>query len=311
MTVPGYATFAIIYEMDEDDDWHDPKVWAKVNPSTPYVDTLMDFVKEQYEKAVERGGVDLVNSFIKNLNKWQTVGENWIKPDEWKNSTETFDLSLLDGRQVYCGLDLANTRDLSALCILAPPIDPEDEDEPFLIRWLYWIPKEEAETRANLDGLPYNEWADDGFITLTQGNVRDGKQIVHDIVTEVADKYNVVEIAYDRWMSTEIIVDLQEKGAPMLPFGQGYASMSAPTKRMAELVLEKRLWHNHNPVSAWQVGNIVIDMDPAGSIKITRNKCKEKVDGMVALVMAIGAYLGQYKDNSNKSVYDERGIRTI
>ena len=121
----------------------------------------------------------------------------------------------------------------------------------------------------------------------------------------MALKYRIISIAYDRWNSSQLVNGLVDDGAMMSPFGQGYASMSAPTKEMEKYVLKKNVVHGNNPVLRWQIQNVQLRTDPAGNIKIDKARSSEKVDGVVSLVMGIGEYM---TNDTGTSIYDNRGI---
>jgi len=290
--------FALIYDLDEGDDWNDPAVWVKANPALPHIDTLNDFLRSEYDKAKTQGKTKEINFKTKNLNVWTSTHSTWIPDDKWQEAGADFDLSELAGRECYAGLDLASTRDLCSLCLIFPP---ETKEGAFLAVWYHWLPQEEAEEREKNAGIPYTQWAADGWITLTDGNVRHDDLIIDQIVT-LLEKYDIRVIAYDRWGAANIVSKLTEHGLDVQPFGQGYASMSAPTKEVERLVFEKRLNHGNNPVMRWQASNVAVQMDPAENIKVAKNKSTEKVDGMVALVMALGIYMDASMRNETNNV---------
>jgi phage terminase large subunit-like protein len=129
-------------------------------------------------------------------------------------------------------------------------------------------------------------WVRDGFLNTTPGNVIDYRAILSQI-DEDAQRFDVVGIAYDRWGMTQLSQDLQDAGMMVVAFGQGFASMSAPTKEWERLILEQQYRHGANPVMRWMVDNIVVRTDPAGNLKIDKGRSTEKVDGAVAAVMAL------------------------
>lgn len=327
-SIPGESVFAIIYDLDADDDWEDSDNWRKANPSIDYIDTLDKYLEDEYTKAKEQGGSKLINFKVKNLNKWMTVGETWLSDDEWMKGAKEIPESELEGKFCFGGLDLASKRDTTSLCLLFPPQEGLDD---FYAVWRYWLPAEYAKKREKNDGVPYTDWAKKGFIHLTQGNAVDYDFIFQEItgVSHVsisrshlervfdgeglATRFGIKNVAYDRYSESQIIPKLVDEGIEMLPFGQGYRSMSLPAKELERMVAEGQLKHGGNPVSRWQCSNIAITMSPAEDIKIDKSKASEKVDGMVALVMAIGSYMDWAKSeqDAGESVYNERGIITF
>ncbi|MCC7196482.1 MAG: terminase large subunit, partial [Gemmatimonadaceae bacterium] len=172
----------------------------------------------------------------------------------------------------------------------------------------YWHPADHIEERARADMVAYPLWVEQRFIRATPGNIVDYRFIRRDIqrLTRILD---VREIAYDRWSATELVQDLQDQdGVTMVEFGQGYASMNAPACELERRVLGGLVALPDNPVLTWQASNVVVRMDPAGNIKPDKEKSRKRIDGIVALVMALGrATVGA----NERSVYQERGIRTL
>jgi phage terminase large subunit-like protein len=198
----------------------------------------------------------------------------------------------------YAGLDLASVRDVSAFVLIIP------EDNRFTIIPYFFTPKDNAFIRSRRDQVDYIGWEKEGLMELTPGDVTDYKYIEKRI-KEVAEIVNIKEIAYDRWNSSMLVNSLVEDNLPMIPYGQGFASLSAPTKELEKLILGKQLNHGGNKVLRWMASNVAVKSDPAGNIKFDKSKATEKIDGMVSLVMAIGSYMN---DDTEESSYDDRGI---
>ena len=134
--------------------------------------------------------------------------------------------------------------------------------------------------------VPYDVWEKQGYLLSTEGNVIHYDFIEH-FINELAEKCHILEIAVDRWNATQMIQNLEGDGFAMVPFGQGFASMSGPTKGFYRLLMEGKIIHGGHPVLRWMAGNVVIDTDPAGNIKVTKARLKEKIDGIVASIMAL------------------------
>ena len=203
------------------------------------------------------------------------------------------------GQRVWCGLDLASVRDVSCLVLLA------EIDEKLVCLPYFWTPKETAFIRSRRDGVDYISWEKEGLMELTEGDVTDYNYI-KERIKEIAEVVNIQEIAYDRWNSSQLVIDLVNDGLPMIPFGQGFASMSAPTKELEKIVLAKELNHGGNKVLRWMCSNLAMKTDPAGNIKMDKAKSSEKIDGMIALVMALGCYMNGNEPEDN--AYDDRGF---
>ena len=130
---------------------------------------------------------------------------------------------------------------------------------------------------------------------------------IEKFIEELGEKYNILEIAFYRWGATQMVQDLEGMGFTVVPFGQGYSSMSAPTKEFYKILMEGNMVHGGHPVLRWMAGNVVIDTDPAGNIKVTKARSKEKIDGIVAAIMALDRCIRNQVQKQG-SVYDERGI---
>ena len=232
------------------------------------------------------------------LNIWTDSVSVWIPNNEWMECHQEFDYSTLEGKECWGGLDLASTRDISAFVLLFKV------DEKYIVLPHLFIPEENAKKRSERDGVDYVTWKNQGHIIATDGDVAD-YNFIKEKINELSKKYRIQSIAYDRWNASQLVIDLQNDGANMDPFGQGFVSMSAPTKELEKLIIGKQIIHNDNPCMNWMLSNVAIQEDPAGNIKIAKNKSKEKVDGMVALVMALGEMM---TEESTDSVYDERGL---
>jgi phage terminase large subunit-like protein len=273
--------FARIWSTPEDADWTDEKVWRAANPA------LGDFrdigeMRDMCLKAREMPSVE--NAFRRlYLSQWTQSETRYIPMEAWAASAGSVDFEALRGRDCYAGLDLATVNDVAALTLVFPP---EGDSDAYKCLPFFWIPEENMHERVRRDRVPYDVWARQGFVTATPGNVID-YAFIRAKMNELADIFSIREVAFDRWGATKISTDLQEDGFTMVQFGQGFASMSAPTKELLRLVLDRRLHHGNHPVLRWMCDNLVVRMDPAGNVKPDKEKSTEKIDGMVALVMAL------------------------
>jgi phage terminase large subunit-like protein len=281
--------FALIYALDKGDDWEDEKVWIKANPNLD-VSVKKSFLKERYKKAKNEGGSKEVDFKTKNLNIWTDTKEVWVPDDIFMSAAEKFDISELNGRQCFGGIDLASTRDISAFILLFPDVAGKH-----IVLCYYFIPELSAQERIKKDGVNYGTWIKDGYIIETEGNVTDYGYI-RQIINELNKQYEIRRIAYDRWNSSQLIIDLTGDGFDCMPYGQGFASMSGACKELEKLIHAKQINHLGNPVLRWMNNNVIMKTDPAGNIKIDKSNSNEKVDGMVALVMALGNYMSVEKE---------------
>jgi phage terminase large subunit-like protein len=207
----------------------------------------------------------------------------------------------LQGRECYAGLDLASTRDVTALVLVFP-----DEDGGFDVLPYFWVPELTMRARVTRDRVPYDQWARDGFLKTTPGDVCD-YDVIREQIRELAEMFDIREIAYDRWGATQLVTQLQSDGANCAPLGQGFASMSAPTKELEKLIVSGHVRHGGHPVLRWMAGNVAVEQDAAGNLKPSKKKSTEKIDGIVALVMA----LDRASRQEHGSVYDSAEVFTL
>ena len=189
--------------------------------------------------------------------------------------------SRLKGRRCYVGLDLSSTKDLTAKVAVFP------DDDCFDVLCEFFVPQDSIRERANRDRVPYDQWAREGYITATPGNVVD-YEAVRQSLKDWDSEFDLREIAYDPWNATDLVTRLQEQdGFTCVPMRQGFASLSAPTKSLEKAVLSKTLRHDGHPVLRWCVSNVSVETDATGNLKISKKVSTERIDGVAALVMAV------------------------
>lgn len=293
--------YPVIYGAGQEDDWTDPSVWKKANPSLG--ETIgMDKVKAACDSARQNPGEE--NAFRQlRLNQWVKQAVRWMPMDKWDACALPVNPEELEGRICYGGLDLSSTSDLTAFVLVFPP---EDDEEPYYILPYFWLPEETISIRVNRDHVPYDVWERQGFIQTTEGNVVH-YGFIEKYIEKLGEKYNIREIAFDRWGAVQMVQNLEGMGFTVVPMGQGFASMSPPTKELMKLTLEKKLAHGGHPVLRWNMDNIFIRTDPAGNIKADKAKSTEKIDGAVACIMALDRAIRCGNDTS-ESIYDTRGL---
>ena len=294
--------YPVIYGLKEGDDWHDPENWKKANPSLGYT-IGMEGMRKAHEDALENPAEE--NTFRQlRLNTWVGSEVAWIPDDVFAKGNGPIDLDALRGRKCFAGLDLSTTTDITAFVMVFPP---DDEKGEYIVVPHFWIPEETLKTRVRRDHVPYDEWAGRGLVHLTEGNTVDYAAMRRKIV-ELGQEYRIQEIAADDWNATETLQMLEWEGFTVLTFGQGYRSMSPAMKRTYQLFLEGRLRHGGNPVLRWMAGNVVAQMDAAENIKPNKEKSRERIDGIVALIMAVDRCVRHEEaEEPQGSVYDDPG----
>ncbi len=296
--------YPVIYGAEEGDDWTDPKVWKKANPSLG-ITVGIDKVRDACESAKQNPAEE--NSFRQlRLNQWVKQSVRWMPMDKWDKCAFAADPSQLEGRVCYGGLDLSSTTDITAFVLVFPP---EDEDDKYIVLPYFWIPEENMHIRVNRDRVPYDLWERQGYLQTTEGNVIH-YGFIEKFIEQLGERYNIREIAFDRWGAVQMVQNLEGMGFTVVPFGQGFKDMSPPTKELMKLVLEERIAHGGHPVLRWMMDNIFIRTDPAGNIKADKEKSTEKIDGAVATIMALDRAI-RCGNDAGGSVYDHRALLFI
>tara|TARA_R100001440_G_scaffold28265_2_gene45860 strand:- start:1515 stop:3098 length:1584 start_codon:yes stop_codon:yes gene_type:complete len=289
---------AVVYEADKDDDIFSEEVWKKSNPGYGSIITE-EYMKQQSVKAKNEPSYE--NTFRRlHLNQWVANETKWISDEKWMMCDGEIDTKNLRGKPCYAGLDLASTRDITCLALLFP----DDEDGYDIINYSF-IPEENAKKRSERDKVNYDKWHREGHIIYTPGDVCD-YNFIKQKIRDLSEEYDICMIGFDRWNASQIVIDLVEEGCPMIPVGQGFKTMSPATKEFETLVLSGKIRHAGNPVLRWMMSNVVLTFDPAGNVKPNKAKSNEKIDGIVACIMA----LSEAMENKNKggSTYDDKEI---
>lgn len=265
--------YSVIYGAAEDEDWTDPKVWKKANPSLG-ITVGIDKVKAACESAQQNPGEE--NAFRQlRLNQWVKQSVRWMPMDKWDACAFPVSEDDLEGRICYGGLDLSSTTDITAFALVFPPLDEEDK---YYILPYFWIPEETLDLRVRRDHVPYDLWERQGTLMTTEGNVVHYGYI-EKFIERLGEKFNIREIAFDRWGAVQMVQNLEGMGFTVVPFGQGFKDMSPPTKELMKLVLEEKIAHGGHPVLRWMMDNIFIRTDPAGNIKADKENPQRRLTG--------------------------------
>ena len=295
--------YPVIYGLDDDEDWHDEKNWYKANPSLDLT-VPIERVRQMYKEAIDNPAEE--NAFKQlRLNMWVSSLTRFIPEHVFDLGNRPIDLEALEGRECYGGLDLSSTDDITAFVLMFPP-RPDHPDEKYICLPFFWIPEDTIPIRVRRASVPYDVWKMKGLLNTTQGNVID-YAFIEQFIDDLGNRFIIKEIAFDRWGATQMVQDLTRMGFTVASMGQGYASMSPPTKEFYKLLMEGNIIHGGNDILSWMAGNVVVETDPAGNIKPAKNKSAEKIDGIVAAIMALDRCI---RHEETASVYDdpERGL---
>ncbi len=290
----------MIYGASDEDDWTSEATWYKANPSLG--ETIdIEKVRNVYISARENAAEENIFRQLR-LNQWVKQSTRWMQMDKWDACAFLVNEEELIGRTCYGGLDLSSTSDITAFVLVFPP---RNDEEKYIILPYCWIPEDNMRLRVRRDHVPYDGWTAEGCLETTEGNVIH-YGFIEKFIEELGTKYHIKEIAFDRWGATQMVQDLEGMGFTVVPFGQGYKDMSPPTKELMKLTLEKRSAHGGHKVLRWMMDNVYVRQDPAGNIKMDKEKSTEKIDAAVATVMALDRAIRN--QGSEGSVYDGRGI---
>ena len=294
--------FVMIYELDKGDDWKDERNWAKANPNLG-VSLSLDYLRAEFQDALRKGGSREVHFKTKNLNMWVDAPEVWIPDDKVVACNYGTDPESLLGQECYGGLDFASHVDIIALELYFPKV----ERRPVLS--FFWIP--EAKVDAGTDIVDYKAWKEQGWLKTTEGEVIDIDYLVADIL-DICRRYNVKNIAFDPYKAYHgLIQGLQAGGLDniLAEFSQGIKNMSEPTKELERLVTAGDIDLMGNPILEWMFRNCMPYYDPNDNIKLFKGRARNKIDGVVALINAVGGYMALQVEE--KPIYQTHTLRIL
>lgn len=284
-TIKDDRLLPLIYEVPMDADWTDESLWPLANPglgTTVQLEHLRDMAAQAKFRPL------IANDFRRlHLNQWTQQATTWLPMQQWDACGWDFDESLVAGVPCYGGVDLGSTSDLTSFSLVWPI-----GAEVYQRSW-FWIPRDGIAERSHRDGVPYGQWAENGHVELTDGQITNWIHVTERI-EQICRQYSVRQIAFDRYGARDFASRLQDGGLEVIDYGQGYVSMNAPCRRLEELVSERKLRHDGNPVLRWNADCAEVTSDPAGNIKIVKPKrlySTKRVDGLVALAMSLGISL--------------------
>jgi phage terminase large subunit-like protein len=290
-----------LYGADVEDDWADPAVWRKANPSLDA--TLSEaFLAGECERAKATPG--FANAFRRlYLNVWTESASRWLDMEKWDAHSAPLDPEALRGRECRAGLDLSTTTDLSALVLTF-----RDDDGGYSILPFAFCPAEAIRARSRRDRVDYERWREQEMLIATEGDVVDYVAIRAKL-HELSERFRIVELAYDRWNASHLINDLVADGLTCVPVGMGHATMNPACRELERAVAAGQLHHGAHPLLRWCAANTVVEMTAAGDVKPSKAKSSERIDLVSALLMGLSRWIAA--PTRPPSVYAARGLLSV
>ncbi|MBX4944628.1 terminase large subunit [Rhizobium binae] len=307
------TTLVVIFALDPDDDWADERNWLKANPSLGISPTLQ-FLRREAAIAKDNPRAEAhfrcyhANQWIDavvrwlNLKKWDACAADKLIWREWKAGKG------LEGRKCFAAFDVSSNDDITALILVFPPDETCDR---WIVTARFWVPEETVSRRTKQDRVSYEKWVKIGALDVTPGDYVD-QNFVQSAVEEAMSMFDVALVGYDPWNATKLYTDMVRDGAEeerFLKMRQGIPTLGEPTKLFERLVMSGKLDHGGHPVLRWMAGNAAVKFDDNLNYAPTKKKSAEKIDGIVAAVMAVG--LTTAEEIEGPSVYETRGILEI
>ena len=274
------SQFAAIFTLDAEDDWHDPKVWIKANPSLGHT-VFESYLEQQVKKATNNSTLE-VGTRTKNFNQWVSNSDIWLHNDLLLQYTQNLKLEDFKGEQCFIGVDLAAVSDLTALSFMIPK-----NDKLYFIT-KYYLPNSALYDNSNAE--LYKEWKRKGYLTITDGNVTDYDYILRDILKANSEVF-IYKIAYDSYNATQWAIDATTEGLPLEPYSQALWSFNRPTKELERLIKSGKVVIDNNEITRWCFSNVTLKSDHNENIKPVKGSDMQKIDGVISMIEALGIYL--------------------
>lgn len=275
--------FAMIYTLDDDDDYADEKVWRKANPN---LDVSLTRKYLESRVALALSSPSKTNDVLtKNFNIWTTAKSRWLNYIKWQANNTKFEWSELEGKTAYGGLDLSTSIDLTAFALNFPPTKTGEKHRKL---YRFFLPEDGIDDKERQDKVPYRRWAEQGYLILTPGEVIDYSWIETEI-KKLGKIYTIKEIAFDPYNALNIVSNLSDEGFDMVQYRQGFVTMNLAVRNYERLVVSNLMETNDNPIMNWMISNAEIITDSNGNMKIDkpkRGKSTKRIDGVIADLMA-------------------------
>lgn len=292
--------FVFIACMDDKDDWEDERVWIKANPNLG-VSKKLSYMQELARKAKHMPAA--LNAFLRlDLNRWTQQVDRWLDMGVWNaNAGRPVDDAELSGRRAFGGLDLSSVADISAWVL----VFPEDDGERVTVRCRFWVPEAKLVDEHNRYREQYQAWHRGGYLATTPGNAIDYGFIREQILRD-AEQFRIASVNIDRlFQGYQLGTELAEHGLEIFGLGMGFLSMAGPTAELERRLLAGQVRHGGHPVLAWMANNVSAKIDPAGNKKPDKSSSQGKIDGIVALLLALDRVM---RTTTEGSIYDQRDV---
>lgn len=291
--------FFLLYTPDENDDWETEATWKKVNPNLG-VSLDWEYMRSTYNEAKTRGGTYIVSFKTKNLNLWVDAPKVWVPDEDVQACNAEFDESVLEGEDCYVGIDLASKNDICATALFFPRY--------MYVKFLFVLPEAKVQNRS--DRVDYRLWVENGWVSVCPGKVLDESWYMERLF-QMLGHYSIKAICYDPWGMWDLKTKFGKYEAVLMEYAQNIHYMSVPTKRLESEVLKHNMNFGDNPVFRWMMRNVVVYIDPNANVKLDKARSRNKIDGVVALVDAIGGWLNKTAGQTDKKLYADHGLRVL
>ena len=274
--------FGVIYSIDKDDDWEDPKVWGKANPNLG-VTVNQDFLNEQVQQALNSPN-DQVQVKTKNLNLWCDSVTTWILDEYILNATKKIKPEDFSNRNCYVGVDLASIADLTAVSYLWVV------DGIYYFKTVYYAPSDALIKKIHADQDKYKEWAAHGYLKVVPGPVTDYDYVLKDML-DISTICEIRKGFYDRWNAEQWAILGKQRGLKLEPFAQNIGNFNSPTKEFERLILSGKVVIDDNPINRYCLRNVYLKPDSNGNVRPLKSNEKNKIDGVIAMLLALAVYI--------------------
>ena len=274
------SMFIAIYSLDDKDDWTDKDNWVKCTPNLN-VTVTSKYIKEQVQSAINNPSEE-VGVKTKTLNLWCDVADVWLPESYIVKASKNIRLEDFRDCECYIGVDLSATSDLTAISYLI------EKDNTYYFKTDYYLPESALVDKP--DRETYKLWKQQGLITITAGNVTDYDYITNDIVA-ASNILNIQKIGYDKWNATQWAIHATEIGLPLEEYPQTMGNFNRPTKELERLILSGNTVIDNNEITRWCFRNVELKSDYNGNVKPNKGIKSKKIDGVIAIIQALGMYL--------------------